>query len=130
MYNSIDFQKFIDIIDESIMSLYFLKKGDNFPVTLKTDLVNILNFVAKTKENKLEEVLHDKMISIDTNELNKVKEKLHEISIDDIDIYKLLEKIDLIGREILSYEDINILENDLMEVSVPLWQTTISFRHE
>ena len=124
MYNTIDFQKFTDIIDESVMRLYFLKKEDNFPETLKVDLLNILNFFAKTKENKIEEVLHDNMISIDINDLKRVKEKLLEVNID-INISSLIEKIESIGSNKISKEEIDILEQELIKLSIPLWQTTI-----
>jgi hypothetical protein len=125
MYNAIDFQKFTDIIDESIMCLYFLKKDEEFPVDLKNDLLNILSFFSKAKDDKLEEVLHDNMISIDITDLNAIKEKLHDVKIEDIDIPALKHKIEGIGSKNLSNEEIDTLESELIDLSTPLWQTEI-----
>ena len=126
MYNTIEFQKFVDIIDESVMQLILLKYKTQFPEPLKKELLNILTFFTKTKNDQLEEVLHDKKISIDIKDLNTIKEKMRKVNIDDIDIPDLVLKVKNIGVKKLTKKDIYFLESALLNLSIPLWQTVLS----
>ena len=125
MNSAIQFQKFVDIIDEGIMQLSLYKEKKQFPDDLKGELLDILNFLSKTKDNQLETVLHDKKVSIDAKDLNTIKERMHEISIEEINIQDIVTQVDKLGAIELSASEINSLEVAMLNLSIPLWHTVI-----
>ena len=93
------------------MHLSLFKRGTYFPDILRDNLLDIIDFVSKAKDDKIEEVLYDNKISIDITDLKAIKENEHYINIENINMPNLTLKLKDIGIKELSNEEIDFFGN-------------------
>ena len=127
MTNTIDYRKAVDVIDEGILQLNSFRCNHSFPVELKEDLNNILEFLKQANKPEYESLLFDKRITIDRHKLNTIHKKINELQFSEQHIENAIQLLNKISAFGLTTEEIDCLEDYLLEFSKPMWMT-INFK--
>lgn len=118
----ITFRNLINTIDVTVLKLKRVKKGEEFSNVLKTQIINILNFIIESKTESFTDALFNKGVFIEKETLEMFHNNLMNLHFTKDELKKLTLNIDEWNE--YNVNEINEIQSVLMKISIPIWKTT------
>jgi hypothetical protein len=124
----ITLKNLVNTIDRAVLNLKRVKKGEEFSIDFKNQLINIFSFTIDSKTDKFSTALFSKGVFIEKESLEILHKNLHGINISKEELEEIIPKIETLSNN--NILEINKIQSILINISIPIWETTQQLANE